>query len=276
MNQMFINIVLDAMSSLNARKIVHTALDIGCGNGNSVQRLRDHGYDAYGTDVEFKPGPYVEELVRNGVLRLINMPGHTRADVQTHNVQYTWPFNNSTCDLIISRAVLEHVANLDEFVAENARIASDNGYSVHYFPSKYSLIEPHIGIPFGGIFVNLSYYKMLCFFGLCKKRYRQNPQAAHDYMKAYTSYRKVASIIHAFEKKGLMLVSKPNHLIMKHYADGKYHLLAKIPLASRLFGIVRSNVLVFQKRAPQVQKNIGASEKCLDARRRMTSSEARR
>ena len=44
-------------------------LDLGCGAGGLVADMLERGYDAYGTDLAFKSGPYVEKLIAEGRLK---------------------------------------------------------------------------------------------------------------------------------------------------------------------------------------------------------------
>ena len=48
-------------------------LDLGCGNGKSVQKWRDLGYPAFGCDIKFKDenSPEVSSMLEENIIRLI-------------------------------------------------------------------------------------------------------------------------------------------------------------------------------------------------------------
>jgi len=54
------------------------------------------------------------------------------------NVVQGLPFETEEVDLIVSRSVLEHLENLDEFVANSTKSLKKGGYFIHLFPSKYA------------------------------------------------------------------------------------------------------------------------------------------
>jgi ubiquinone/menaquinone biosynthesis C-methylase UbiE len=48
------------------------------------------------------------------------------------------PFADGEVDLLTSRCVLEHVSDIDRFLAESARILRRGGYSIHLFTCKFA------------------------------------------------------------------------------------------------------------------------------------------
>ena len=46
------------------------------------------------------------------------------------------PFKNERVDLVVSRAVLEHLENIETFIIDSRRILKKNGYFIHLFPSE--------------------------------------------------------------------------------------------------------------------------------------------
>lgn len=57
------------------------------------------------------------------------------------------PFDSNSADVIISLQVLEHVKNIDLLFSEIHRVLKPGGRTLHYFPSKEILIEPHCRVP---------------------------------------------------------------------------------------------------------------------------------
>ena len=220
-------------------------LDIGCGNGDVVADLLNNNIDAYGCDVEFKEGDKTEQLWADKKIKKIVLSGQGREDVMTKNPEYSYPYPDSSFCVVFSRAVLEHVFNHNEFASENSRVLSDKGVAIHYFPSKYSIVECHTGIPFGAFVQNLTYYRLMCAFGLCFAKYKGKPNDALLYMKNYTNYLSNKELIKTFERHGFNLVSRPTEKILLHFRNGRFKALSKIPFFLKIWSMFRTEILVF-------------------------------
>jgi ubiquinone/menaquinone biosynthesis C-methylase UbiE len=48
------------------------------------------------------------------------------------------PFKDHRIDLVVSRAVLEHLEDLEAFLIESTRVLKANGYCIHAFSSKFA------------------------------------------------------------------------------------------------------------------------------------------
>lgn len=91
----------DFIVPLLRRLRARTVLDAGCGVGATVERLRDHGFDAYGFD-----------LVEN--VRFWRNLGRTpERYVVAAPVDPVLPFDDGTFDAIYSIGVIEHVGTTD-------------------------------------------------------------------------------------------------------------------------------------------------------------------
>lgn len=113
-------------------------LDLGCGNGNLVNAYRKNGYQAYGCDFDFR-SDVAESFQDTGIIRKI------RADI------YQLPFEDNTFDFIYSDQVFEHVTDYSTTLSEVKRVLKPGGISLHFFPSRYKVIEPHVKVPFGSL-----------------------------------------------------------------------------------------------------------------------------
>lgn len=113
-----------------------TVLDLGCGMGETVRIYRERGFAAYGCDFRFDEGPATATLAAAGALRTIPDP-------------YRLPFDDAAFDLVISDQVLEHVHDYPATLAEIHRVLRPGGVSLHIFPSRYRLVEPHVLAPLG-------------------------------------------------------------------------------------------------------------------------------
>lgn len=145
--------------------IPHTAkiLDFGCGAGRTVYSLSDQGYiNTVGYDIK-------------DYLSLRNPADRSRffiADASGDRL----PFDDNTFDLIISEQVLEHVMDQIGLLRELHRVMRPGGCAIHVFPARYSPIEPHIHVPFGGIVEHRWWYKLWALLGI-RNEYQQGLSA---------------------------------------------------------------------------------------------------
>lgn len=95
----------------------YKVLEIGAGTGKQAAQIRDAGYDVLAIDLA---------------------QSHYRR-VRVHDVlEYdgkTIPMRNQTADVIFSSNVLEHVAHIDELLAETRRVLARGGVAIHVLPS---------------------------------------------------------------------------------------------------------------------------------------------
>ena len=237
---------LQILSSLNVKND-QQILDVGCGDGSTVKELRQQGVQAFGCDVEFKDGPYIADLISNKLVKKIGATTTTRNDITKTSHDYTWPWDDNKFDFVCSRAVVEHVNNIDQFLNENYRVLKPGGIAMHYFPSRYSLIEPHIGIMFGGVFQNLTYYKIMCAIGLCKARYKNNGQLAYSYMKQSCFYNTDSDLKTKCEAADLKVISFDSKLVLKYYKNGKFAHFCFIPFFCWIFYKLRSRTILLKR-----------------------------
>jgi len=127
-----IGIVRDLGYKLDHKSVI---LDLGCGNGNLVNEYRKNGYQAYGCDFEFNNDPNVTYLQESGIIRKIN------------STIYRLPFDDNSIDFLTSEQVFEHVMDYSTTLSEIKRVLKPNGFSLHFFPSRYKIIESHVYVP---------------------------------------------------------------------------------------------------------------------------------
>lgn len=226
-------------------------LEIGCGGGDVTSKFRDQGFDCHGIDVEFKEGDKIESLINLGYVKKIGDTNLNRQTIST-NPDYKFPHDDETFNFAFSESTIEHVENINEYVSENSRILKKDAYCIHYFPSKFSIIEPHIGIPLGGIIHNKFYYFVMIKLGLSFPRYRHSNghKECYDFIKFATFYRTKKEIINVFKEYSLAFICQcPESVIEIKAHNGSK--LAKIIMSSKvlikLFAIIRSNVYIFRK-----------------------------
>lgn len=222
-------------------------LDVGCGNGNNVKCLKDIGYDCFGCDVEFKDGAFVDDLVAKKHLQKIITSSGSREGIGSEDVLYHWPFQDQQFDYVISRAVIEHVFNMNDFASQNNLRLKTGGIAIHYFPSKTALIEPHCGVPFAGVINTRWYLNLCCRLGLCFKRYRDKGHEAHRDLMRSTFHKDASFVRDVFENNNLVYQGSATNVLMEIGLPRHLKFLSKFALMIKLFELLRSYVMIFKK-----------------------------
>jgi SAM-dependent methyltransferase len=106
-------------------------LDFGCGRGAFIEQCLAAGYDAWGCDIAID-GDHER-------LRPIRAP-------------YALPFADDSFDFIVSHQVFEHVRQPALACRELARVLRPGGVSIHVFPSRHRLVEPHVYVPLASFY----------------------------------------------------------------------------------------------------------------------------
>jgi len=248
----FFNIFLKLQNNNNfLYKNNPKVLEVGCGNGNDVRNFIEGGLNIIGIDVEFKQGPHIEKLIKEKRILPIEVNA-IRKDVGNTNTKYIWPIEDESMDFIISSSVIEHVANMKDFAKESQRTLRDGGYIVHYYPSRFSLIEAHVGIPFGGVLRNRSYIRLMHTLGLCKRKFRARKFTdILEYLENFTFYRQDKELIDIFCKSGFTFVSIDSKSIIEVKAL-RLRFFSKLPFFNYLFKLLRSKVLIMQKKKIEI------------------------
>lgn len=198
-------------------------LDVGCGDGTLVNELISAGYDAFGVDIGFKNGKYTKNLLEKGRLKKI-LGNSDRESMDSDN--YKIPFEKEFFDLVISDQTIEHVEDLKTFVSESHRVLKKGCDFIAYFPSKHKFREPHVGIPFAGIFQSYNYIRFWCLLGIVFNKYKftDGEKEVYNYLKHKTHYRTENEIrkifkLHFddifFEPKNILKNIKPSTILSK-------------------------------------------------------------
>jgi len=119
-------------------------LDIGCGKGDMVLKLRSSGYEAQGTDfAESLPNPCPDYFLPIQAATFYD----SRRSYKVIS-SYQLPFEDGVFAAVVSTSVLEHVLDKESFFREVKRVLAPNGILISSFPgSKYLPLETHIKVP---------------------------------------------------------------------------------------------------------------------------------
>ena len=163
-------------------------LDFGCGDGRMVYAFRKLGYRAFGTDIA-PPSRDAERHIR--AERLCKPREHPLTLI--HAEDYKIPFDNESFDFVVSWDVMEHVQHHAEALSEINRVLKRGGRSLHFFPSRYCILEPHIGVPFGTVLQGYSYLYLWALLGLGDKSQpartaREVARKNYEFLRTETKY----------------------------------------------------------------------------------------
>ena len=227
-----INILKDLGYEIGSKT---TILDLGCGNGDVVMEFRKKGFQAFGCDFVFKEGKNVQDLENNGFIKRIC------------DVPYQLPFPDNTFDIVLSDQVLEHVKDYPATLGEISRIMKADGVGLHFFPSRYTPIEPHVYVPLATVIQRNWWLRLWALLGVRTKQQQGMPSEEvarqnFNYLRDCTNY---------LTKKDLVetLLSKSRRVIFCEDVFFKYSRRAKLLyFLSKIFKFVPGIYSTFRMR----------------------------
>lgn len=120
-------------------------LEAGCGGGGeALEFLATQATDTlelYGFDV-------VDTSTCVTRMAAVKSAQPWKSRIRTASCPDQWPFPDGHFDVVFSHHVIEHVRDLDAFMAEHRRVLRPGGRGVHVFPSSRLVVEPHLDAPF--------------------------------------------------------------------------------------------------------------------------------
>ena len=123
-------------------------LDFGCGDGARVYQFRDEGFDAYGFDMSDTVALRAPD--DRAFFSALEKPRENWSDTRMPDDAVRVPHDDASFDFVFSETVIEHCYALDGMMRECARLLKPGGISLHTYPSRNAVLEPHFLVPFGG------------------------------------------------------------------------------------------------------------------------------
>ena len=151
-------------------------LDFGCGTGGHVYEFRDAGFNAFGFDnfnyVKFRD-PGDAALFRFHHQEAVSYTGDQNISAEAFRINYP----DDEFDVVFSTSVMEHVRDHELVMAEISRVLKPGGVSLHMYPSRWKLIEPHIYVPLGGVIQNRWWFYLWGLLGI-RNEFQQEMSAS--------------------------------------------------------------------------------------------------
>ena len=222
-------------------------LDLGAGHGECATFLKNKGYDVITADVDETLVSETRALfIENGF-----EPNHVLL-IQTGN-GYTIPAPDKSFDIIYCLTVFEHIRNLDETIGEMHRVLKDDGFIFTFFPSTWSLIEQHTGIPFVhwlpySNFRN-NYLKVFCLLFPIDKTYFATASEWNTALRDlvfYRSHREIDQILSRYFCINFLAHSDYHNFLIGENNFRRNNIFTKI--YDRLHGIFHTRYLILKKR----------------------------
>ena len=213
-------------------------LDYGCGEGGLVYRLLDLGFDAYGFDIHERVAyRSPEDRSRFGFL---STGTSEQTDQRIDRSTFRLPFPDDAFDVVLSTSVLEHVLDLAPVVAEIARVTRTDGITLHMYPSRASLIEPHMYVPLGTRIQSWPWLYLWASFGV-RNEWQETPAR---------SARTVANINRKYCRQGISYLPDRSiaQLFRRHFAAvawADYAIRRRLSLREHAYYFLKTDPLWF-------------------------------
>lgn len=232
------NIIKEFGYDLSPESVI---MDFGCGSGKRVKELCDLGYQAFGCGTRFitEEDVDIEAMMRQGIIRTIDLK------------DYELPFEGNTFDFIFSHSVFEHVQNYSESISEIARVLKPDGFCLHFFPSRYRPIEPHVYVPFSSIIQSHLWLYFWAFLGIRNEwtdtlKAKETSIWFYNYLKEETNYLSKKQLVNQFGMQFKDVIFCENLSLKYSPRRGRYlYALSKIlPFVHTIYSTFRTRVIL--------------------------------
>jgi ubiquinone/menaquinone biosynthesis C-methylase UbiE len=154
---------------------------------------------------------------------------------------------------VLSDQVFEHVKSYDATLAEIHRVLKPEGISLHFFPSRYTPIEPHVCVPLATIIQARWWLAIWARLGVRSPLQKgmsvhEVTEANHVYLTGYTNYLSRSAmqrcVARYFGDYGFC-----ESLFLKSSQRGRilYKVGRVLPVLPWLYGVLRARVLFCRK-----------------------------
>lgn len=244
-----INIIRELGHDLRPDSVI---MDLGCGSGKLVQELRESGHQAYGCGTRFitEKNVATEAMMNKGIIRAIDLEN------------YRLPFEDNTFDFIFSHSVFEHVQNYEETISEIARVLKPDGFSLHFFASRYRLIEPHVFVPLSTVIQSywwLHFWVLLGIKDECKDKQTVKDRSLrfYDYLREETNYltKKQLRNFFAGQFKDVVFCENLVNKYSPHRGKYLFELSKVIPFIPNLYSAFHTRVIFTRSPLKKVKSN---------------------
>lgn len=228
-------------------------LDLGCGSGPLVAQGRRLGCEFFGCDFILRDDDQAAspELLQQGILRQIDPD------------RYRLPFDDCSFDVVLSDQVFEHVMDYPTTLAEIRRVLRPDGVFLHLFPSRYSILEPHVYVPLATMVRARWWLKLWALLGVRNRHQRQLSAAETctanvTFLTSHTNYLPKRTLQRLFSEcfsdvrfveREFLKYSKRGHKV--------YELSTWLPFLPDLYGALKSRVIFGRRGASQLDVRQG-------------------
>lgn len=210
-------------------------LDFGCGEGGLVEAFVERGFDAHGCD-------FPEELGTSERLLAIERP-------------YRLPYSDATFACVLSNQVFEHVQDYPLALAELLRVLAPTGTSLHIFPARYCLREPHTFVPLATVIQSRWWLALWAALGVRNqfqegKSAREVTELNYAFLRDHTTYYTRRRLLaHAREhfSAARLLGLEPLSIATGRAGRTLYAVARHVPCVARLWSELRSRMLLLAR-----------------------------
>lgn len=210
-HQQILSVLATEIAAMEDPPTPFRILDVGCGDGLLIDYLGRAlpilfpglAVEMYGFDVSdhgVQPQGYFDATIAHLERSLPGTDWARRLALISE--RDPWPYADGHFAAAVSNQVLEHVHDHDLFFGQSARVLARSGIAVHVFPSRHTLIEQHLKVPFAHRFRDAHAMRRMIRLwsalnlGKFREHKRRNPAltadgfaAAHaDFLIRYTNF----------------------------------------------------------------------------------------
>jgi SAM-dependent methyltransferase len=125
---------------------------------------------------------------------------------------FHYPYDDGFFDLVLSDQVIEHVADLDGFIAEISRVSGPTATGLHIYPAQWTPVEVHMKIPLAHWFpkgrsrrqvIHLALRVGLAESHFASLSLNDRTDIFERFSNEQTFYRRMSQVVTTFRRYGL-------------------------------------------------------------------------